>query len=314
MAEFFNALSAVFVIFLILALGYWLGHVGWLTASEKKFISKYVVNIAVPINCVTGVLKNFTRAELFDAGKMVLVAAIVVGLSLLLSAGVGKLLRLPRNRWGVFVAMAGISNTMFIGMPVTNQLFGPVSLPYMMMYYLFSTIYTQTAAVMLCEHAGTKASAGRPSVAGVLKDLFKKPPILGVAAAFGFLLLDVQPPKVLMSAAGYIANTVTPLALIYSGFILYEVGLKKLRFLPGLPTMLMIRLVVAPAICYGVCLLLGVTGLARSVFVVMAGLPVVSQITVLAGAYGADEQYSAIGSSLSLIGMFITLPIMMMVL
>lgn len=314
MAEFFNALSAVFVIFLILSLGYWMGHLGWLTASEKKFISKYVVNIAVPVNCVTGILKNFTRDELFGAGKQVLVSATVVALSLLISAAAATLLKLPRSRWGVFVAMGGISNTMFIGLPVTNQLFGPASLPYLMMYYMFSTIYTQTAAVMLCEHAGNCASAPRLNVAGVLKDLFRKPPILGVITAFSCLLLNVQLPSILMSAAGYISNTVTPLALIYSGFVLYEVGLKKLRFLPGLPAMLFIRLVVAPALCYGFCLFLGIGGLARDVFVVMAGLPVVSQITVMAGAYGADEQYSAIGSSLSLIGMFITLPVMMMLL
>ena len=314
MAEFFNALSAVFVIFLILSLGYLMGHLGWLTASEKKFISKYVVNIAVPINCISGILKNFTRAQLFEAGKQVLVGATVVALSLLISAAVATLLKLPRNRWGVFVAMAGISNTMFIGLPVTNQLFGPVSLPYLMMYYMFSTIYTQTAAVMLCEHAGNKSSATHLSVAGVLKDLFKKPPILGVIVAFACLLLDVHLPAVIMSTAGYIANTVTPLALIYSGFVLYEVGLKNLRFLPGIPTMLVLRLVVAPTLCYGLCFLLGIIGLAQDVFVVMAGLPVVSQITVMAGAYGADEQYSAVGSSLSLIGMFITLPIMMVVL
>lgn len=314
MAEFFNALSAVVVIFLILALGYWMGHLGWLTASEKKFISKYVVNIAVPINCVTGILKNFTRSELFHAGKQVLVSAVVVGLSLLISAAVASVLKLPRNRWGVFVAMAGISNTMFIGLPVTNQLFGPASLPYLMMYYMFSTIYTQTAAVMLCEHAGSKNSSTQLSIAGVLKDLLRKPPILGIITAFGLLLLNVQLPFVIMSAAGYIADTVTPLALIYSGFVLYEVGLKKLRFLPGLLAMLFIRLVIAPALCFGLCLLLGISGLARDVFVVMAGLPVVSQITVMAGAYGADEQYSAIGSSLSLIGMFVTLPVMMILL
>ena len=68
MTEFFNALSAVFVIFLILALGYWMGHLGWLTAREKNFICKYVVNIAVPVNCITGILKNFTRDQLIDAG------------------------------------------------------------------------------------------------------------------------------------------------------------------------------------------------------------------------------------------------------
>ena len=129
MSDFLNAISAVFVIFLILSLGYFMGHVGWITTSEKRFISKFVVNIAVPANCITGILKNFSRAQLFDAGKQVFVGTTVVALSLLISATVATLLRLPRNRWGIFVAMAGISNTMFIGLPVTNQLFGPVSFP-----------------------------------------------------------------------------------------------------------------------------------------------------------------------------------------
>ena len=50
MADFLNAVSAVFVIFLLLSVGYLLGHLGWLSKNEKGFISKYVVNIAVPVN------------------------------------------------------------------------------------------------------------------------------------------------------------------------------------------------------------------------------------------------------------------------
>ena len=56
------------------------------------------------------------------------------------------------------------------------------------------------------------------------------------------------------------------------------------------------------------------TGLARDVFVVESALPVVSQVTVMAGAYGADEKYAATGSCLSIFGCFITLPILMVML
>ena len=116
MAGFLNAVSAVFVIFLLMCVGYLLGHLGWMTASEKKFVSKFVINVAVPVNCVVGVLNNFTRDDLLGAGWQLLCAWLVVGVSLLLSAGVATLLKLPKNRWGVFVCMGGISNTMFIGM------------------------------------------------------------------------------------------------------------------------------------------------------------------------------------------------------
>jgi hypothetical protein len=41
---------------------------------------------------------------------------------------------------------------------------------------------------------------------------------------------------------------------------------------------------------------------------------VVSQVTVMAGAYGADEEYAATGACLSILGCFVTLPILMLIL
>ena len=60
-------------------------------------------------------------------GMMVAAAMVSVAVSLLASAFAAFLLRLPRERWGVFVAMAGLSNTIFIGIPVCTQLFGEAS-------------------------------------------------------------------------------------------------------------------------------------------------------------------------------------------
>ena len=313
MSDFFNALSAVFVIFLLLSVGYLLGHLGWLTGKEKGFISKYVVNIAVPVNCVVGMMKNFSHDDLMEAGINLVVGLLAVGISLVLAAVLATLLKLPRNRWGLFVAMAGISNSLFIGLPVTQQLFGEVSLPYHMTYFLASSVYTQTVAVMLCEQAGVKGSSGH-NVGKMLLGMFKKPPVIGICLAITLLLLNIQPPAVLMSAGGYISNTVTPLALMYNGYILYEVGLKNLRLMPGLPLMLLMRLVISPLVCYALCSVFGVGGMARDVFVVIAALPVVTQVTVMAGAYGADEQYASVGSCLSLLGIFVTLPILMILL
>jgi predicted permease len=196
---------------------------------------------------------------------------------------------------------------------MSTQLFGEVCIPFVMVYYLSSSMLTQSVVVLLVERAGSKEARGL-SLPGLLKDVFTKPPILGLLVGILCLALDVRPPELVMQFAGYMSATVIPLALMYCGFILYEVGLKNLRFLPGIPTMLIIRLVVSPLICTGMCALTGITGLARSVFIVEAALPVVTQITVMAGAYGADEEYAAVGSSLSMLGSFFTIPILMLIL
>lgn len=313
MAEFFNALSAVFLIFSLMAVGYFLGVLGWMSGTEKKFISRFVVNVAVPMNCIVGVLNHLNRADLIRMANFIPVSVCTILLTLAVSLIAAKMLKLPQNREGIFLAMAFISNTLFIGLPLATQLFGEECIPFVMIYYMGSTVFTQTVAVMLCERAGRKEKTSF-SVGGLLRDLVTKPPILGIAAAFLMLGLDVRPPQLAMSFAKYMSDCVTPLALLYCGFIVYELGIRNMKLEKGIPTMLLIRLIIAPMLCFGVCRVLGITGLPSHVFIVEAALPVVSQVTVMAGAYGADEQYAATGATLSTLGIFITVPFLMMLL
>ena len=313
MTGFFNAVAACLVLVMLIAVGYFMGVKGWMGAAEKRFLSRFIMNIAVPANCLVGLLNNLNREDLARAGLQVAAALLGVGVTLLLSMGAASLLRLPRERWGVFAAMAGMSNTLFIGIPVCTQLFGEACMPYVMLYYLGNTTFLQSAGILLVERSGNRPRQGG-GPGQVLTDVLTKPPILGVMAGVALLLLGADLPGPVMRFAGYISDTVSPLALIYCGFIVYEMGLKNLRFLPGLPLMLVMRLAVAPAICWGCCLLFGVEGLAQNVFLVESALPVVSQVTVMAGAYGADEEYAATGACLSILGCFVTLPILMLIL
>ncbi len=313
MAGFFNALSACLVLLMLMAVGYFMGARGWMTAREKGFVSKYIINIAVPCNCIVGLLDNLDRSSLMQAGGMVTTAILSVVITVLASAGVAMLLRLPHERWGVFVAMAGFSNTLFIGIPVCTQLFGETSMPYIMLYYIGHTALMQSVGVMLVERAGAKPGQ-KGGIVQFLRDVFLKPPILSVIFSVLMLTLGWKLPNTLMRFANYISGSVSPLALIYCGFIVYEVGLKNLRFLRGLPIMLVMRLAIAPIISLSCCSLLGMEGLALQVFVVESALPVVSQVTVMAGAFGADEEYAATGACLSILGSFITIPVLMLVL
>lgn len=311
MTGFFNALSASLVLLMLMSVGYFMGVLGWMTAQEKKFVSKYIVNIAVPCNCVVGLLNNLSHDQLAQAGIMLVSGLLGVGATLLLSMALATLLRLPRERWGVFVLMAGLSNTIFIGIPVCTQLFGEACMPYLMIYFLANTTFLQSLGFVLIERAGSKGGGGI-TVAGVLKSMFTKPPVIAVIFSICLLLLDLRLPAPVMRFTGYISNSVTPLALVYCGFIIFELGLKNIRLMKGLPLMLVVRLGVAPLVCLAFCQLFGVTGLAREVFIVESALPVVSQVTVMAGAYGADERYAATGACLSTLGSFITIPILML--
>lgn len=313
MTGFLNALSASLILIALMSVGYFMGWRHWMGTAEKRFLSKYIVNIAVPCTCITGLLSNLSHSMLFQAGFMLASAVVGIALTLLLSMFLAQLLRIPRQRWGVFVAMTGLSNVLFIGLPVCTQLFGEACLPYVMIYYLANTSFLQSVGIMLIQRSGT-AENSQTTVMAFFRDLLTKPPILAVIFSLFMLVLDLKMPAGVIKFVGYIGDTVSPLALIYCGYILWEVGLKNLHMMPGLPAMLVVRLCVAPAICWGICHLFGITGLAMQVFLVESALPVVSQVPVLAGAFGADEQYAATGACLSTLASFISIPVLMLLL
>ena len=74
MEGFFNALSASLVLLMLMSVGYFMGRLGWMSAQEKSFVSKYIINIAVPCNCLVGLLENLDRDSLTQAGVMLLSA------------------------------------------------------------------------------------------------------------------------------------------------------------------------------------------------------------------------------------------------
>ena len=144
MTGFFNALSATLVLLMLMAVGYGMGAAGWMTASEKRFISKYIINIAVPCNCISGLLNNLDHNQLLDMGVMVVAGTLSVCATLVMSILLAMVVRPTHERWGVFVAMTAFSNTLFIGLPVSTQLFGQACLPYVMTYYLGHTLIVQS--------------------------------------------------------------------------------------------------------------------------------------------------------------------------
>ena len=201
-----------------------------------------------------------THEDLLASWKYVLVAAVSILINLVIAITAAHFLRLPRSRGGVFIAQSFLANTIFIGVPVCTQLFGDVSIPYLMMYYLASTTFNQSLAMLLVSHAGT-GGAKKITPAGLLHDIVTKPPIIGIIVSVCCLVIGYRPPVLIMNFAKYLTNCVTPLALIYCGYIIYDLGLKNLKLMRGIPTMLFLRFPVAALVCYACCRLAGMSGL-----------------------------------------------------
>ena len=295
METFLHAVASVTIILLLTATGYFCAVKGWMTAQVKTFISRYLMTVGIPVMLIYGMQNNLTRADVLAAPRLLLIPLLVIPSCVVLSLLTGRLMKLPHRQLGVFVMMSAMGNTIFIGLAMCLELFGDVATPYVMLFYLVSSCFTQLVGIPLVRWSG---EAGGFSMQMVWKFL-RAPTVISVFLSLLLVGLDIHLPSLVMSYAKYINNTVTPLALLLTGCIIHEIGLRSLRLTPTLGVMMVFRFVISPALGAALCALLGIGGLVRSVYVVELAMPVVTQTVVAAAEYGADEQLAALVSTLS---------------
>ena len=132
--------------------------------------------------------------------------------------------------------------------------------------------------------------------------------------SFVLVFTGIQLPPLLMSYCKYMNNLVTPLALLLTGYIIHDIGLKNVRLDRDLGIAMIFRFLLAPALSVALCRAFGVTGLAHDVLIVETAMPVVTQTVVAAAEYGADEEFAAQGAALSTIACFVVIPVLMLIL
>ncbi len=311
MESFLHSVSSVIIILLLTMIGYVCKALGWTTPEAKRFINKYLISIALPATIIYSIRTNLTREELFASGKNLLAVALSIILLIPLSFLAGKWLKLGKKQIGVFIMMCAVSNTMFVGYPICTELFGQSSAPYVIISYFVNLVIIQFVLRTLVQWSGGQS---RISLTDRIRSFLKTPPVISVVIGTALLLLDVHLPDAVMSTLRYVNNTVTPLALLQTGCIICEIGLRNLKLTRTLSVMMLFRFILAPALAIATCYLLGISGLPRDVIAIQAAMPVLSMSVVYASEYGADEQLAAHGSAFSTLACFIVIPVLMLIL
>ena len=309
MSELLHSVESVVIILLLTATGYFCTAIGWFNREAKNFISKFLMMLAVPFMCIYGLKSHLSRELVHQAGLMLLIPFLCVSICLLLSWIAGRMLKLPPKTLGVFIMMCGISNTLFIGYPMCMELFGEKSIPYVMVYYMVSAIFTQGVGLPLIRFSGE----GEHLSSRVFLKLLRTPPFIGIVIGIILVCFDIPVPGLIMSYGKYMNQMVTPLALLVTGEIIYTIGLDRLRLNRTIALVLLFRFLLAPVLCYLLCLGFHVSGLAMRVFLVQAAMPIVTQTTVAASEYGADEEIAAETAAISTLASFLVIPVLMAV-
>jgi len=314
-----HSIQAVVVIFLLIGAGILASWQKWITPKIADAFPKILINLAVPCMAVYQFYTNFDREHLLAAWMPLLVVAVAYPVMYFAGRLFAVIFRVPKTRRGLFTVLFSFSNSVFIGLPVAQSLFGNPGIPYAMFFYLGNTTFFWSLGYFGIRHDADLISGCRShiSVGEILKKL-AVPPIITILVMFGVVLLSIPLPDFIVTTAGYMSNLTTPLSLIFMGSVIYEAGLQGLRFEKNIAYVMTGRFLLIPAVMF-VLNELAITLLApfgsaadlllmRNVFTMQAGLPVMTLTVIISRLYGADVEFATKSFIWTMLVSIITIP------
>lgn len=306
----FHSLTAVLIVMFMVAVGWLFGRLGYLRREHKKLMTKLIISAGMPSLVVNTVFGKIDLDALQNPALLFLLPALSMAATLILGFILAKLFKPDAKRRGGFIAMCAFSNSVFVGLPMNTGLFGDEAVPYVMCFYIVNTTLFWTVGNYLISRSGENCETH----GGFFRNLKKivSPPLVALVVCLPLAALGVKMPQSVIKLSGYMGNIVTPLALFYIGYALYEYGFKSLKPDRCMFAVMGMRFIAAPLIMLALCKLFGLSGMPSGVLVIESAMPVMTQAVVVAAANEADESFVAAGMSLTTLGCFIFVPLLML--
>ena len=306
---FLKSISGILVILGMILVGFVIGEKGWFDDKSRGLLAKLVTQVALPCYMLYTITQRFTAADLLKMLPALRFPALSMVILLGIATGVARIFAVRQDRRGLFISMFFNSNTIFVGLPINQALFGDDSIPYVLIYYMCNTTFFWTLGTYLIQR--DDEGEARFDLKTSLKKVFS-PPLMGFLLGLVLVMLQIKLPAFLASDLQYLGNLTTPLSMIFIGLSVSHVGVKQLVLGKDQLLILLGRFLVAPLLMATIVYWVPLPSLMKQVFIIQSAMPVMTNAPVVASLYGADSDYAAVMVTETTLATMVVIPILML--
>ncbi|AFJ26703.1 AEC family transporter [Streptococcus parasanguinis] len=306
---FLRSISGILVILGMILVGFVIGEKGWFDDKSRGLLAKLVTQVALPCYMLYTITQRFTAADLLKMLPALRFPALSMVVLLGIATGVARIFAVRQDRRGLFISMFFNSNTIFVGLPINQALFGDASIPYVLIYYMCNTTFFWTLGTYLIQRDGE--GEAQFDLKTSLKKVFS-PPLMGFLLGIVLVMLQIKLPAFLASDLQYLGNLTTPLSMIFIGLSVSHVGVKQLVLGKDQLLILLGRFLVAPLLMATIVYWVPLPSLMKQVFIIQSAMPVMTNAPVVARLYGADSDYAAVMVTETTLATMVVIPILML--
>ena len=306
---FLRSISGILVILGMILVGFVIGEKGWFDDKSRGLLAKLVTQVALPCYMLYTITQRFIAADLLKMLPALRFPALSMVVLLGIATGVARIFAVRQDRRGLFISMFFNSNTIFVGLPINQALFGDASIPYVLIYYMCNTTFFWTLGTYFIQRDGE--GEAQFDLKTSLKKVFS-PPLMGFLLGIVLVMLQIKLPAFLASDLQYLGNLTTPLSMIFIGLSVSHVGVKQLVLGKDQLLILLGRFLVAPLLMATIVYWVPLPSLMKQVFIIQSAMPVMTNAPVVARLYGADSDYAAVMVTETTLATMVVIPILML--
>lgn len=292
MLTILNAMQSIFPILILIFVGYMLTLKKWFDEKTSDLFSKIVVNVSLPALMFYNVINNLNKKQLLHMGFGLIAAFSIIFTSYAISYLLFIIIKIDRKKFGLFSAIFAFSNTIFVGLPVNEALFGDKSIPFVLLYYVANTSLFWTLGVYAVRKDVDNLRENLFSIKNSIKKIIS-PPLIGFLIGIFFIIINLKTPQFLIDTAKYMGQMTTPLSMLFIGIIICLTDFKEFKIDKNIVLLFLGRCIISPLIAIVTLHFFNLNPLMKKVFVIQSALPVITQIAIVSRAYSNDQKYPA---------------------
>ena len=303
---FFLIFSKVFVIFLLIFVGYALTRSGLVTEKGQKEMTNVLLYAFLPCALIRAFQVPFEREVFFDGVLIFILMGIAYLLTTIASVFIAKFVTKDKSKQAILVLGMVLPNVGFMGYPLIESLIGSEYIFYAVMANISFEIISWSIMVTII----TK-SVGTSSDMSVIKRLSTMPPIIAIGIGLITYFLPFTIPDPFMSTIHLLGNAMTPVAMLIVGMSLSKADLKKVLLQKELYIVSFVRLIVYPMTFLAVFKSIGISGVLYSIPIILISMPSAGYTNIIAQKFGADATFASEIVTLCNLISLITIPVIL---
>lgn len=296
-------ISNLFVLFLIILLGYGCRRYRILPDQGAQVIVQLILHVTLPALILVSMNLPYS-SELASSMLQIAAVAVVCTLTVMVLARVGNrmlpLEEAQKRQWS-FALIFG--NVTFIGYPIAYLVLGQQGI-------FLSAIFDFVQSVLMFTYGIYLLSADR-SVISSAKKLVKDPVILSLALGIALFVFRLPMPAFLHTALEKLGSTTSVLSMLAVGLLLQFRGFKDRSVRLTQLVLVSLKLLILPVLFLLLAPWLDLAQNSYSVAVIMISCPTAILSTVLSEKYADNGQYAAGAVFLTHLLCLVTLPLVL---